>query len=302
MAAHGIWNGSISFGLVTIPITLRSATQEQDLKFTMLDKKNLAPVGYKHVNKKTGKEVAWADIVKGHEYAKDKYVIIKPEDFEKANVKANRVLEIEDFVDLAELEPIYFETPYYIVPLAQGDKAYRLLRDALSKTKKVGIGRVVLHTKYRLVAIVPMGEILVLEVLRFPHELRPLKDLELPKGEKRAKASEREVAMAQQLIAGLTSAWNPDKYKDTYHDDLLRMIKTKIKRGATAEVEPYNEPTQEPSAGGKVIDLMPLLRASLAQPKRASKPGAKKENAKLTPKRRAAADKPVPTQRRASRA
>ncbi len=265
MAAHAIWTGSVSFGLVTIPVSLRSATQEHTLKFSMLDKGDLAPIGYKHINKKSGKEVAWADIVKGYEYEDDKYVVLKPEDFEKANVKASKIVEIEDFVELAEIDPVYLETPYYIVPQEHGAKAYKLLLEALKRTAKVGIGRVVLHTKYRLVAILPMDDVLILEILRFPHEIRPEKDLDLPATTKKASGQERELAMAEQLIAGLTSKWNPSKYKDTYHDDLLRLIKNKIKRGATAEIEPYNEPEEEPSGKGKVIDLMPLLRASLEQ-------------------------------------
>jgi DNA end-binding protein Ku len=309
MAAHAIWTGSISFGLVTIPVALRSATQEHDLKFSMLDKHDLAPIGYKHINKKSGKEVVWADIVKGYEYADDKYVVLKPEDFEKANVKASKIIEIEDFVELSEIDPVYLETPYYVVPQAAGAKAYKLLLAALKNTQKVGIGRVVLHTKYRLVAVLPMDDLLVLEILRFPHEIRSDKDLDLPAGAKGAKGNDKELAMAEQLIDGLTSKWNPSKYKDTYHDDLLRLIKNKIKRGATAEIEPYNEPDEEPSTGkGKVIDLMPLLRASLERgrsggsAKAASKTKAKattkakakattKASAKAAPKRATAAKK-----------
>lgn len=263
MPAHGVWNGSISFGLVTIPVTLRPAVEEHDLKFTMLDKKNLVPVGYKHVNKKSGAQVKWADIVKGYEYAEDKYVVLDAKDFEKANVKANKLLEIEDFVSLDEVDATYLEKPYYVVPAAQGVKAYNLLRDALERTRKVGIGRVVLHTKYRLVAILPHDDVLLLEILRFPHELRPTKDLELP-AKSKGKVSAREVAMAEQIIAGMTSSWKPSKYKDTYHDDLLRLIRKKVKAGATAEIEPYNEPEEAPTGKkGKILDLMPLLQASL---------------------------------------
>lgn len=263
MPAHGVWNGSISFGLVTIPVTLRPAIEEHDLKFTMLDKKNLAPVGYKHVNKKSGAQVKWADIVKGYKYAEDKYVVLDAKDFEKANVKANKLLEIEDFVSLDEVDATYLEKPYYVVPAAQGVKAYNLLRDALERTRKIGIGRVVLHAKYRLVAILPHNDVLLLEILRFPHELRPTKDLALP-AKSKGKVSAREVAMAEQIIAGMTSSWKPEKYKDTYHDDLLRLIRKKVKAGATEEIEPYNEPDDAPTGKkGKLLDLMPLLQASL---------------------------------------
>lgn len=264
MAGHGIWNGSISFGLVTIPVTLRAATEERELKFTMLDKNELSPVGYQHINKKTGKTVEWENIIKGYEYEDGKYVVMQPEDFEKANVKANRLLEIEDFVPRDAVDAIYYEKPYYVVPEEQGVKAYDLLREALLRTQKIGIGRVVLHTKYRLVAVIPVENVLVLEVLRFSHELRAADSLELPKAKARNKANAREVAMAQQIIDGLASSWKPEQYKDTYHDDLLRLIREKIKRGATAEIEPYNEPEEElVGSKGKVLDLMPLLQASL---------------------------------------
>jgi DNA end-binding protein Ku len=297
MAAHGVWKGSISFGLVTIPVSLHTAVEEHDLKFTMVDKHDLAPVGYKHVNKKTGKEVKWQDIVKGYEFKPDQYVVLKPEDFAKANVKANQILEIEDFVALDEVDATYLEKPYYIVPAAAGVKAYNLLRDALARSKKIGIGRVVLHTKYRLVAIIPMDDLLVLEILRFPHEVRSPDQLDLSKlaksaksatAKKTSKVSEREVAMAEQIIASMTSSWDPEKYKDTYHDDLMRVIKQKIKRGATAEIEPYNEPEKAPSSGrGKVLDLMPLLKASL------ERRAAKGRKPRTVAHRRATASKAV---------
>jgi DNA end-binding protein Ku len=273
---------------VTIPVSLRPAVEERDLKFTMLDKKNLSPVGYKHVNKRSGAAVKWADIVKGYEYAEDKYVVLGPKDFEKANVKANKLLEIEDFVSLDEVDATYLEKPYYIVPTAQGRKAYNLLRDALAHTRKIGIGRVVLHTKYRLVAVLPQDDILLLEILRFPHELRPRKDLEMP-ATKGSKVDPREVAMAEQIIAGMTSRWNPNKYKDTYHDDLLRLIRKKVKAGATAEIEPYNEPDEDlKDKKGKILDLMPLLQASLERGSKKRRTARRTATKKTAPRKRAA--------------
>lgn len=266
MAAHSVWSGSISFGLVSIPVSLRAAVEDHDLKFSMLDKHDNAPVGYLHVNKKTHKEVKWEDIVKGYEYKDGKYVVLLPEDFRKANIKANQLLEIEDFVDLADVELTYFDKPYYIVPAAAGAKAYELLRQVLARTQKIGVGRVVMHTKLHVVAVVPLGKVLLLEVMRFPHEVRPTKELDLPESQSRTKVSDREVAMAEQLVVGMSGRWDPDKYKDTYHDDLLRLIEKKIKLGDTAEVEPYNEPAEElVSHKGSVIDLMPLLKASLSR-------------------------------------
>jgi DNA end-binding protein Ku len=266
VAAHSIWTGSISFGLVSIPVSLRTAVEEHDLKFTMLDKHDNAQVGYLHINKKTKKEVKWEDIVKGYEYEDGKYVVLTPEDFRKANVKANQLLEIEDFVELDEVEPTYFDKPYYFVPAAAGAKAYELLRQVLSRTRKIGIGRVVMHTKLHVVAVVPLGKVLLLEVLRFAHEVKPQKDLDMPASQSRSKVTDREVAMAEQLVVGLSGRWSPEKYKDTYHEDLLRLIAKKVKLGDTAEVEPYNEPAEElVSHKGSVIDLMPLLKASLSR-------------------------------------
>ena len=268
MASHSIWSGSISFGLVTIPVSLRTAVEDRDLKFSMLDKDDLSPVGYQHVNKRTGKEVEWKDIVKGYQYKKGKYVVLGPEDFKRANVKANQLIEIEDFVDAAEVDPLFFEKPYYVVPTEQGARAYALLREALSRSSKIGIGRLVMHGKQHVVAIVPSEDVIMIEIMRFSHEIRPTKDLEMPSVPK--KVTDREVTMAEQLISGMSSPWKPEKYKDTYYDDLMRLIEKKIKRGATAEVEPYNEPEEAPLGKGKVLDLMPLLKASLSRGRHAA--------------------------------
>lgn len=268
MASHSIWSGSISFGLVTIPVSLRTAVEERDLKFSMLDKDDLSPIGYQHVNKRTGKEVEWNDIVKGYEYKKGKYVVLDKEDFKRANVKANQLIEIEDFVDAEEVDPIYFEKPYYVVPTEQGVRAYELLREALTRSSKIGIGRLVMHGKQHVVAVIPSEDVLMIEVMRFSHEIRPTRDLEMPSAPK--KVTDREVAMAEQLISGMSSPFKPEKYKDTYYDDLMRLIEKKIKRGATAEVEPYNEPEEEPLPKGKVLDLMPLLKASLSRGRHAA--------------------------------
>lgn len=275
MAAHSVWTGSISFGLVSIPVSLRTAVVDHDLKFTMLDKHDNAQVGYLHINKKTKKEVKWEDIVKGYEHKEGEYVVLTPEDFRKANVKANQLLEIEDFVDLEEVELTYFDKPYYIVPTAAGVKAYELLRQVLSRTQKIGIGRVVMHTKLHVVAVVPLGKVLLLEVMRFDHEVKPQKDLDMPESPSRSKVTDREVAMAEQLVVGMSGRWKPEKYKDTYHDDLLRLIEKKVKLGDTAEVEPFNEPAEElVSHKGSVIDLMPLLKASLSR----GRSGAEKDD------------------------
>lgn len=296
MASHSIWSGSISFGLVTIQVSLRTAVEDRDLKFSMLDKDDLSPVGYQHVNKRTGKEVAWKDIVKGYQYKKGKYVVLAPEDFKRANVKANQLIEIEDFVEADAVDPIYFEKPYYVVPTEQGARAYALLREALGKSGKLGIGRLVMHGKQHVVAVVPADKVLMLEIMRSSHEIRPTKDLDMPSLPK--KVTEREVAMAEQLISGMSSGWKPEKYKDTYYDDLMRLIHKKIKRGATAEVEPYNEPEEAPMGKGKVLDLMPLLKASLSRGRHAAdeeeedgeeKKKPPKKAAKVTPIKRARA-------------
>ena len=273
--ARGLWKGAISFGLVNVPVELHSAKKRAaELDMTMLDKRDLAPVGYKRVNKSTGKEVAWGDVVKGYEYKDDKYVVLSDEDFRRANPEAAKTVDILAFVELSEIQPQYFDTPYYLKPEKRGEKAYALLRETLEKAGKAGIASVVIRTKQYLAALVAQDELLVLNTLRYADELKNPAELEIPK----AKVTAKELDMAMRLVEDMVDDWHPDKYKDTYKDDLLKRIKAKVKAGETEEItEPEKEPRKEKSAD--VIDLMSLLRKSVEQKPKSAKRSARKRRA-----------------------
>ncbi|HZD20135.1 MAG TPA: Ku protein [Burkholderiales bacterium] len=261
--ARGLWKGAISFGLVNVPVELYSAQKRSaEIDLTMLDKRDLAPVGYKRVNKASGKEVPWDDVVKGYEYEDDKYVVLSEEDFRRANPEASKTVDIMAFVDLAEIDPQYFETPYYLAPGKRGEKAYALLRDAMAKAGKAGIATVVIRTKQYLAALVAQDDALVLNTLRYHDELKSANDLDIPEKLKGHKASSKELDMALTLIDDMADAWQPEKYRDTYHEDLMQRIDAKIKAGQTEEItEPEAE--ERPAKGAQVIDLMSLLKKSV---------------------------------------
>jgi len=273
--ARALWKGAISFGLVNVPVELHSARKRSaELDMTMLDKRDLAPVGYKRVNKSTGKEVAWGDVVKGYEYKDDKYVVLSDEDFRRANPEASKTVDILAFVELDDIQPQHFETPYYLKPEKRGEKAYALLRDTLAKAGKAGVASVVIRTKQYLAALVAQDELLVLNTLRYADELKDPAELEIPK----AKVTAKELEMAMRLVEDMADEWHPDKYKDTYRDDLLKRIKAKVKAGETEEItEPEKEPRKEKSAD--VIDLMSLLRKSVEQKPKPAKRSARKRRA-----------------------
>jgi DNA end-binding protein Ku len=267
--ARGLWKGAISFGLVNVPVELYSAQKRSaELDLTMLDKRDMAPVGYRRVNKSTGKEVPWEDVVKGYEYEDDKYVVLSEEDFRRANPEASKTVDIVAFVELADIAPQYFETPYLLAPGKRGEKAYSLLRDAMAKAGKAGIATVVIRTKAYLAALVPQGEMLILNTLRYHKELKRAEDIDLPDKLKGAKVSSKEIDMALRLIDDMADEWQPERYHDTYHEDLLKRIEEKIKAGQTEEV---TEPEKEEKAGktADVIDLMSLLRKSVEGGKKA---------------------------------
>lgn len=211
-----IWKGSISFGLLNIPVNLQTAEQTKELHFRMLDQKNLAPIRFKRVNDRTGQEVPYDRIVKGYEYEKGQFVIVDKKDFTAANVKATQTIDIEDFVDLADVDWMLFEKPYYLVPQKGGEKGYFLLRDALEKTKKAAIAKIVIRTKQHLCAVMARGDFLILEILRFAHEVKEAREVpSLETAKKKSAYNARELKMAEQLIKGMSAKWRPDKYKDT---------------------------------------------------------------------------------------
>jgi DNA end-binding protein Ku len=278
--ARGLWKGAISFGLVNVPVELFSAQKRSaEIDLTMLDKRDMAPVGYKRVNKSTGKEVPWEDVVKGYEYEDDKYVVLSPEDFRRANPEASKTVDIVAFVDVDDIAPLYFETPYYLAPGKRGEKAYALLRDAMAKAGKAGVATVVIRTKQYLAAVVAQDDALVMNTLRYHKELKTAEDLEIPEKLKGHKPSSKELDMALTLIEDMADEWKPEKYHDTYHEDLLKRIEEKVKAGETEEItEPEKEEKQ--AKGADVIDLMSLLKKSVEggkKPKRAAANDEEKE-------------------------
>ena len=256
--ARAIWKGSISFGLVNIPIALYPATRREELKFRLLRKSDLSPVNYKRVAEKDGKEVPWDQIVKGYEYENGKYVVLKDEDFERVDLEATQTVDIQDFVDQEEIDPMFFYKPYYLEPQKGGDKAYALLRDALKNSKKVGIAKVVIKTRQYLAGVKPEDGALVLELMHFADELADSEKLHLPK---KVEMGKREMTMAKSLIDCMASKWNPEKYHDDYREALMEVIEEKVEAGGK-EIEEKTRKAPKPT---KVIDLVSVLQKSLEQ-------------------------------------
>jgi DNA end-binding protein Ku len=255
---RAIWKGSISFGLVNIPIALYPATRKEELKFRLLRAKDLSPVNYKRVAEKDGKEVPWNDIVKGYEYEKGKFVVLKDDDFQRVDLEATQTVDIQDFVDLDEIDPMYFYKPYYLEPQKGGDKAYVLLRDALTDNKKIGIAKVVIKTRQYLAGVKPEEDVLILELMHFEKDLADPKTLHVPR---KMEAGKRELDMAKALIQSMSSEWKPEKYKDDYKEALMDVIEEKVERGGK-EIEEKPRAKKAPS---KVIDLVSILQQSLEQ-------------------------------------
>ncbi len=261
---RGIWNGSISFGLVNIAVRVVSAKEKESIHFSMIDPSNLSPVGYKYYNKASGEEVKRNDTVKAFEYKPESYVVMTDADFKKANPKATQTIDIENFVELEEIDPVFFEKAYYLLPNKGGEKGYKLLCEALHKSKKVAIAKIVLHTKQHLAALIPRGEFMLLELLHFAEDVKELQELgdwrkEVPV----SKTIAKEVQMAEQLIEDMTVKWAPDAYEDTYRQDIMKMVKAKVKSGKATEINDDFVDEKEDS-DSQVLDLMPLLRKSLA--------------------------------------
>lgn len=278
--ARAIWKGTISFGLVTVPVELHPASQSHQLEFSMLDRRDFSPVGYKRYNKNTGAEVPWNDIVKGYEYEDDQYVVMSEEDFRRANVQQARTVEIATFVDAKSIPPQYFETPYYLVPGERGQKVYALLRETLRSAGKVGVGQVVIRTTHHLAAVLPVDQALMMITLRYANELRAQKEFDFPPlSLKSAGVTAKEVELARKLIADMAGPWNPEAFEDTYNEDLLRRIDEKIERGETKVLTEAEGEAREPRSA-QVIDLMDLLKQSIDKAGRAPVRGAKRASAK----------------------
>ena len=263
--AHALWEGVISFGLVEIPVSLYPAENREELKFRLLDRRDFAPVGYQRINKNTGKEVPWDEIVKGYEVDKDEFVVMSDEELRAANVRASQTVEIIGFVDGASIDPMFFDRPYYVMPARRGGKSYALLRDTLERTGRIGIAKVVIRVRQHLAALRVRGPILVLELMRFAHELRTPEDLDLPvESLSKVKATASEVKLAERLVREMAMPWKPEKYHDEYRDDVLKLVEAKLKAGKSRSIE---EPKAERRKTGeaKVVDLMALLKKSLQE-------------------------------------
>ena len=264
-AGRALWKGSINFGLVNIPVALYPAETSKSLDLDMLDRRDFAPIKYQRINKRTGKEVPWDQIVKGYQYEKGEYVTLTDEELRSANVEATQSVDILDFVAAAEISPVYFEKPYYLEPQKNGRRAYMLLREVLIKSDKVAIARVVIRTREHLAAVIPQGHVLILNLLRFEHELRDSKGLDIPESGSKGRAiSAGELQMAERLIEAMSGPWNPAKYRDEYREDLENLIEKKIKSGRPEAVSADGRAPAR-KAGGKVVDIMSLLQRSVAQ-------------------------------------
>ena len=267
-----LWQGAISFGLVTIPVGLHTATRREELKFRLLRKTDLSPVNFKRVAAVDGKEVAWPDIVKGYEYDKGKFVVLKDEDFKRVDLEATDTIDIVDFVDLAEINPIYFMKPYYMEPQRGGGSAYTLLRDVLARTNKAGIAKVVIRNRQHLAAVKANGAALVLELLHFADELVNVEHLNIPSAKS---PSSRELEMATTLVDQMTDRWNPSRYTDDYASALMKLIKRKVESGGKS----LPEKADRPKAASNVVDLAAILQQSLEESGRgAAKSGSKKRS------------------------
>ena len=279
--ARAIWSGAISFGLVNIPVKLYSAVSKKTVRFHQLDSKDNSRIQQKRVNPNTGEEVPYEQLVKGYELSPDRYVVIKPEELESVEPKKTRTIEIEDFVEIDQIDPIYYDHPYYLAPGTGAAKPYKLLLEAMKATGRVAIARVVIRSKENLVAIRPRDGVLTMETLLFGDEVVSPDDLGELEGADDAKATKKEVDMARQLIDSLAAEFDPSKYRDEYRETVLDMIERKAEGQEIAIQETPEEPAEVP-------DLMAALEASIAQGKRQSKPKAK---AKTKPKAKKTAAK-----------
>ena len=252
---RAIWKGSIGFGLVNIPIALYSATRSEELKFRLLRASDKSPVSYKRVAEADGKEVHWDHIVKGYEYEKGKFVVLKDEDFKRVDIEATQTVDIVKFVSLDEVNPIFFHKPYYMEPQKGGDKAYVLLREALRESGRIGIAKVVFKTRQHLAAVKPQEKGLMLELMHFANELIDIDDFKLPSTQHVGK---KELNMAQSLIDSMTGKWDPEEFVDEYREALEKVIEQKLKKGD----KDLPKPAKKPHATN-VIDLVAVLQKSL---------------------------------------
>ncbi|KQW54150.1 Ku protein [Variovorax sp. Root411] len=302
-SSRTLWKGAITFGLVHIPVGLHTASIEQGVDFDWLDKRSMDPVGYRRINKKTGREIDKDNIVEGFEYEDGKYVVISPREIEAVYPRTTQTIEIQRFIDANEIPFVYLERPYYVAPINKGQKVYALLREVLVKTGKVGLAKVVISTKQHLAVLVPSGKALVLNLLRWGDEVKSLEGLDLPAaGIKGANVTAAEMKMAEQLVGDMSGKWEPEDFKDEFKHAVMKIVDKKVKAGDTETViQPEEEAPEESS---NVIDLTELLQRSLkggskggktpkagaaAGSKRSAKPAAKSGAARKAASKKASA-------------
>lgn len=307
--ARPIWTGTLSFGLLNIPVRLMAGERRVDLQFRMLDSRNHARVRYERVNEETGEEVPWKEIVKAFEYDKGAYVVIEEEDIAAAAPDRRETIDIDTFVDAGSIGPEYFDKPYVLEPAAKAEKGYVLLRDVLARTGKAGIGRVVIRTREYLAAVLPRGDALVMMVLRFAQELVDPEEYRLPEGEsKKWKITTREVEMAEQLITSMTGEWDPDAFKDDFRLRLQEVIEERVRSKKVVHDDDDGQEQPAEGAATNVIDFAELLKRSLEKKGgkgggRATKKAVKKTARKPAKKaaKKAASGKKKATKKAAAR-
>ncbi len=265
--SRSIWKGDISFGLVTIPVSLHPAEERDELAFHLLDGRDMAPVKQERVNGITGEQVPWEEIVKGFEYEAGRYVVVTDEDFRAADVEATRTVDVLAMVRAEEISALFFDHPYYLAPASKAArKPYAILRDTLERTGYVGVASIVIRTRQHLAALMPLGDALVLDILRFPYEIRSAEDLDLPARDDAALGvTDAEMTLASQLVEAMVATWDPSAYHDTYREELLALIKRKVETGEVS-APPVAE---ERPAAGEVVDIMSLLKRSIDERKAA---------------------------------
>ncbi|HEY1077864.1 MAG TPA: Ku protein [Fontimonas sp.] len=304
-AGRPIWSGAISFGLLNIPVQLMSAERHTDLQFHMLDRRDEQRVRYERVNAATGKEVPWKEVVKAFEYSKGNYVVLKDEDLSAAAPRSKESVDIEAFVDMADVSRRYFERPYFLVPGRKAEKGYVLLRETLRENGKAGLARVVIRTREYLALVAVEDRALVLFLLRYPEELIDAQHYKLPEGSLRDyRIAPRELEMAKQLVSSMAANWNPDEYKDEFRGRLSKVIESRMKKGRKRSSGQASEPAAPAPASGKVVDFMSLLKKSIAENRRTPAAGTAppKTKARTTAKRKARkGDKAAPAQSGARR-
>jgi DNA end-binding protein Ku len=291
--ARPVWSGTLSFGLLNIPVSLMSGERRTDISFRMLDARNNAPIKYERINAETGEEVPWKEIVKAFEYDKGSYVVLEPEDIKSAAPESHDAIEVEGFIEANAIGPQYFEKPYVLVPAKKAEKGYVLLREALEQTGKIGIARVVIRTRESLCAVMPQGKALLLMMMRYPQELVDVNEYNIPEGARSEyRITPKELEFSEQLIETMSTDWKPGDYQDEFRERLQKVIKDRMKaHGVVRHAEEEHEPAE--GTATNVVDFMSLLQQSIDRNKRtpAKKTSESKAPAKKTARKATKATK-----------